>query len=172
MYPVSRVKDDLNACNDDYEVARKLDINVLTLRSKLKSARVIYDGEKKCWICISNDPEASLKRDIYKTIKILKIDRVVDAHMGKEKVNDSNENTLYELFKTYRSVESEKLIEKKSFFLTTETYKHIKRLSKENSLKINLLIHVLLEKGLEYYGLNDKDYLESNVVECHQRDNE
>ncbi|WP_200411021.1 hypothetical protein [Virgibacillus salexigens] len=71
---------------------------------------------------------------------------------NKKEHNDKN----YELYANSISVDYSLLKEKKTFFLTEEMYKTLKAVSKERSLKINVLIDVLLSKGLEYYNFDQK----------------
>ncbi|MYL47832.1 hypothetical protein GLV94_19530 [Virgibacillus halodenitrificans] len=168
MHSVGRVMGDLNNEIEFSEVAKGLNFSDKKLRVKLKSARVIYDEENNIWQCVSNDPATSLKRDINKSIKVLKVDREENG-TGKGEIevegNSKNENKEYELFVSYRSVKMENLNEKKSFFLSSETYNRIKYVSKKDALKINLLIHVLLQKGLEYYELSEIEIPELEVGE-------
>lgn len=61
------------------------------------------------------------------------------------------------MFKDYLKVDHSLLTEKKTFFLTEKMYNTIKNLSIEKSFKINALVNVLLERGLEYYKVDLKE---------------
>src|SRR5699024_4742055 len=66
---------------------------------------------------------------------------------------DENRDKYLTLFRDYLEIHQESLTEKKTFFLTENLYYTIKELSKEKSMKINVLVNLLLTKGLDYYDI-------------------
>jgi hypothetical protein len=154
---VNKVMEHLNTGHSISDLEQKLDISMDSLILKLKNSCVIYDEENNTWFCNSNDPEKVLNRDITKPIRGLKVDKKHNTNppstINKELASDKE----YELFISYRNVNHAELTEKKSIFLKAANYDLIKSISRKNSFKINGLIHVLLEAGLESYILKDKN---------------
>ncbi|WP_188206952.1 hypothetical protein [Alkalibacillus aidingensis] len=152
----------LNQLNDGIlitEVAKRAGIDKeQKLSTKLQNAAIVYNEQNNQWNYIGNSPSISLSREVNKPIKLLKVDRpFVSREEKHQRTNPKEHNDKnYELYANSISVDYSLLKEKKTFFLTEEMYKTLKVISKERSLKINVLIDVLLSKGLEYYNFDQK----------------
>ncbi|CAM5198696.1 hypothetical protein UACE39S_02885 [Ureibacillus acetophenoni] len=132
-------------------------MTVAKLITKLKNAAVELDPVSKVWDYHGSNAEVSLNRDIKKTVKVKDVDRsYVDRHKQTTKVKDIPKKDFdfeYTLFKDYLDANNKELNEKKTFTLNEAIYDTIKELSKKKSMKINVLINVLLAKGLRFYNI-------------------
>ncbi|MFB4474255.1 hypothetical protein ACDI16_15220 [Oceanobacillus caeni] len=142
------------------EVASMAGIAPKDLERKLASAAIEYDKEDERYKYKGTALKESLRREVDKRIVVLN----VDAPFVKKKVgNRKGKNTAknidieYIMFKDYQKVNQSLLKEKKTFFLTEEMYSTIKTLSTSKSFRINAILNILLEKGLEYYKLDIND---------------
>ncbi|WP_100332638.1 hypothetical protein [Bacillus xiapuensis] len=75
---------------------------------------------------------------------------------------DENRDKYLTLFRDYLEIHQDSLSEKKTFFLTENLYKTIKQLSKDKSMKINVLVNLLLTMGLDHYGIGIKQNSEED----------
>lgn len=153
---ISEVLSELNSGKSEEDIAKELGMDLNVFNNKLKNAASKFDELNKKWNYYGADAEKSLNRDITKTIKVLGVDRAfVDRHkQSVAKVDDVlTKDFKYELFKDYINMNNKKMPAKKTFTLTTEIYDTIKDVSKKNSMKINVLINLLLEKGLQFYNI-------------------
>lgn len=152
---------ELNNGKSVEEMAQELGMDLKKLLTKLKNAAVEFDEDKKIWDYYGSDAEESLSRDIKKTIKVKDVDRVfVDRHNEPTKLKNAAEKDAdfeYTLFKDYIEMNNKTLKTKKTFSLTEDIYGTIKDVSKKKSMKINVLINVLLEKGLGFYKIEIVD---------------
>lgn len=154
---ISEVLSNLNNGKSEEDLAKELGMDLKMLKIKLKNAACEFDDVNKKWDYYGLDAEKSLKRDVTKTIKVLGVDRAfVDRHKQSETEVDNvlTKDFEYALFKDYIDMNNQELLEKKTFTLTEEIYDTIKDVSKRNSMKINVLINLLLERGLDFYNIN------------------
>ncbi|MBD8070010.1 hypothetical protein [Bacillus sp. PS06] len=153
------IKDILFALNNgksEGDLAKELGMSLTVFKNKLRNAAIELDDVNKKWNYYGSDEEKSLDRDITKTVKVLGVDRAfVDRHkQSVAKVdNAETKDSKYELFKDYINMNNQELLAKKTFTLTEEIYDTIKGVSKKNSMKINVLINLLLERGLHFYNV-------------------
>lgn len=158
---IIRVIDELNNGKPISDMASELGMPVKLLKTKLKNAAVEFDPESKVWEYIGSNKELSLGRDITKTVKLLSADK---PFVKKEKSNNKqfgkSFDSDYKLYMDYLAADQEKIDTKKTIFFTEDSYDRIKSISKKRSLKISVLIHVLLSKGMAYYSL-DNDEVEN-----------
>jgi len=142
------------------ELASELNMSRKLLKTKLNNAAVEFDADAKVWKYIGQNKEISLNRDITKTIKLLAIDK---PFVKRNEINNKQSSTSYDsdytLYKDYLAVSQEEIETKKTIFFSEDIYELIKCISKSRSLKISVLIHVLLTKGLEFYSLNDDEII-------------
>lgn len=154
-----RLKDVLLALNNgksEEDLAKELGMNLTVFKNKLKNAAIELDDVNKKWNYYGSDAEKSLDRDITKTVKVLGVDRAfVDRHKQTvAKVDNAvTKDSEYALFKEYIDMNNLELLAKKTFTLSEEIYDTIKGVSKKNSMKINVLINLLLERGLQFYNI-------------------
>jgi hypothetical protein len=142
------------------EVATMAGINEKDLERKLANAAIEFDQEENEYKYKGIAPEESLSRDVKSRIVILLVDKpfVKKKQENRTPINvEENFDLEYKMFKDYLKVDHSLLKEKKTFFLTEEMYNTIKNLSVEKSFKINALVNVLLERGLEYYKVDLKE---------------
>lgn len=142
------------------EVATMAGINEKDLERKLANAAIEFDQEKNEYKYKGIAPEESLSRDVKSRIVVLLVDKpfVKKKQENRTQINvEENFDLEYKMFKDYLKVDHSLLKEKKTFFLTEEMYNTIKNLSVEKSFKINALVNVLLERGLEYYKVDLKE---------------
>ncbi|MDI7740592.1 hypothetical protein QMK38_01140 [Lysinibacillus fusiformis] len=136
------------------EIAKMINKTEDVLKSKLKSAAIVYDFSEEQWKYIGGNAEKSLSRLTTNKIKLLEIDK---AYVENEDRNNETtvlcDNMEYKLFKDYLNIDHSLLNEKKTFYLSDDLYTVLKRTSKEKSFKINALLNVLIKKGMEYYKI-------------------
>jgi hypothetical protein len=141
----------LNSGKSLQEVADELKMRVSVLEDKLSNAAVVL--ENGVWKYIGNSADKSLSRNVKNRIKVLKDDE--EFVKRKKVIKNQNENhhhdLAYDLHLKVRSLDVSKLTDKKSIFFIPDLYADLKKISKENSYKINVLINILLMKGLEFY---------------------
>lgn len=163
---ISKVLFELNHGKSLENIAEELEMDVIKLNTKLKNAAIEFDEVKKIWDYYGTDAEESLKRDIKKTVKVKDVDRAfVDRHKQTTKVKDVPKKDFdfeYTLFKDYLDANNRELNSKKTFTLNKAIYDTIKELSKKKSMKINVLINVLLAKGLGFYNIEIVDNEDSD----------
>lgn len=145
----------LNNGKSEEDIAKGLGMDLKTFKTKIKNAAITFDENNKTWGYHGSDAEKSLSRDITNTIKVLGLDRAfVNRHEQSGEIEDKQTKDFeYELFKDYIDMNSKELLAKKTFNLTEEIYDTIKHVSKKNSMKINVLINLLLERGLQFYNI-------------------
>lgn len=136
----------LEALNNEMtlsEVAKKLEMKLSNLESKLANAVIVKDLGTGEWLYEGGNEEESLDRHIKNKIVKLKCDKsdAVDVEIDME----------YELYKDCQAFKWSDLTAKKSFHLEQELFDEIKKLSLGKSIRINVLVNNLLAKGLEYY---------------------
>ncbi|MGY0694068.1 hypothetical protein ACW2QC_15020 [Virgibacillus sp. FSP13] len=157
---IIRVIDELNNGEPISDMASELGISVKLLKTKLKNAAVSFDSDAKVWKYNGSNKEISLSRDITKTIKLLGVDKpFVNRNATNNKKSSASYDSDYKLYKDYLAVNQEKIETKKTIFFSDDNYDTIKNISKERSLKISVLIHVLIMKGLEYYNLDNDEII-------------
>lgn len=147
----------LNSGKSLTEIASMAGISVKDLERKLANAAVEFDQGENEYKYKGIAPEESLNRELKSRIVVLSVDKpfIKKKSDNRETKSDvENIDIEYIMFKDYQKVDHSLLTEKKTFFLTEEMYQTIKNLSVEKSYKINALINILLEKGLEYYNIN------------------
>lgn len=167
---IREVLSELNNGKSEEDIAKKLGMDLNVFNNKLKNAASEFDEVNKKWNYYGSDAEKSLNRDITKTIKVLGVDRAfVDRHkQTAAKVEDVlTKDFEYALFKDYIDMNNKKLPAKKTFTLTEEIYDTIKDVSKKKSMKINVLINLLLERGLQFYNINIEDKIANKGKETH-----
>lgn len=148
----------LNSGKTVSEIAKKINKKEEDLKRKLNNAAIIYESNEKKWKYTGIDEEKSLSRVVTSRIKGLDTDKPYIEN-SKDKSNQKSvleENVDYKLYKDYLNIDHTLLNEKKTFYLSEEMYTLLKRTSREKSLKINALLSVLLEKGMEYYKIENK----------------
>ncbi|WP_342556958.1 hypothetical protein [Lysinibacillus sp. FSL P4-0201] len=164
---ISKVMFEMNRGKSIENMAEELGMDVIKLNTKLKNAAVEFDEVKKIWDYYGSNAEESLNRDIKKTVKVKDVDRAfVDRHKQTTKVKDVPKKDFdfeYTLFKDYLDANNKELNSKKTFTLNEEIYDTIKELSKKKSMKINVLINVLLAKGLGFYNIEIVDNKSSDT---------
>lgn len=151
------VLEQLNNGKTKAEVASIAGISVKDLERKLANAAIEFDQEENEYQYKGTASEDSLSRDIRSRIVVLSVDKpfVKKKQENRTPINvEENFDLEYKMFKDYLKVDHSLLKEKKTFFLTEEMYNTIKNLSVEKSFKINALVNVLLERGLEYYKVD------------------
>lgn len=158
---IIRVIDEINNGKPFSDMASELGMSEKLLKTKLKNAAVEFDAESKVLKYNGSNKEISLGRDITKTVKLLSIDKpFVKKNDSNDKQSSKSLDSDYKLYMDYLGVDQEKIDTKKTISFTEHNYDTIKNISKKRSLKISVLIHVLLMKGLEYYNL-DYDEIEN-----------
>ncbi|MEJ9280654.1 hypothetical protein [Ureibacillus thermosphaericus] len=151
------VLEQLNNGKTKAEVASMAGISVKDLERKLANAAIEFDQEENEYQYKGTASEDSLSRDIRSRIVVLSVDKPFVKKKQENRTQIKSEETFdmeYKLFKDYLQVDHSELNEKKTFFLTEEIYNTIKHLSAEKSFKMNGLVNVLLQKGLEYYKVD------------------
>ncbi|MDR4887530.1 hypothetical protein RGU12_08140 [Fredinandcohnia sp. QZ13] len=157
---IIRVIEELNNGKPILELASELGISAKLLKTKLNNAAIEFDADTKVWKYIGPNKEISLNRDITKTIKLLAIDKpFVKRNEINNKQSSPSCDSDYILYKDYLSGSQEKIETKKTIFFSEDIYDLIKSISKRKSLKISVLIHVLLTRGLEFYNLTDDEII-------------
>ncbi|WP_251025716.1 hypothetical protein [Bacillus sp. ISL-47] len=149
--------EELNTGKTISEIAAELGIRELDLERKVKNAAIVFEGDKKVWKYLGNAAEESLCRPVKSKIYALEVDRPFinnKEKYKKPKQTIDKEDYEYRMYKEYLNIDPELLTEKKTFFLSEEIYKTIKHESKKKSLKINVLLNLLLIKGLEHYKID------------------
>lgn len=158
---VIEVIEELNNGKPVLELASELNKSTKLLKTKLNNAAVEFEADTKVWKYIGPNKETSLNRDITKTIKLLAIDKpFVKRNELNNKQSRPSYDSDYTLYKNYLAVSQELIETKKTIFFSEDIYDLIKSISKRKSLKISVLIHVLLTKGLEFYSLKDDENID------------
>ena len=148
----------LNSGKTVSEIAKIINKKEEDLERKLNNAAIKYDSNERKWKYTGIDAEKSLSRVVTSRIKGLDTDKPYIEN-NRDKTNQKSvleENVDYILYKDYLNIDHTLLIEKKTFYLSEEMYTLLKRTSREKSLKINALLSVLLEKGMESYKITNK----------------
>jgi len=160
---IEEVIERLNEGQKLEELAEQLGMSPTQLKLKLTNAAVEYDEKSFEWVYRGIVKEKSLTRDITKTIKRLKEDKpYIKVKENRRDYGDENRDKYLTLFRDYLEIDQDSLSEKKTFFLTENLYKTIKQLSKDKSMKINVLVNLLLTMGLDHYGIGIKQNSEGD----------
>lgn len=160
---IEEVIERLNEGQKLEELAEQLGMSPTQLKLKLTNAAVEYDEKSFEWVYRGIVKEKSLTRDITKTIKRLKEDKpYIKVKENRRDYGDENRDKYLTLFRDYLEIHQDSLTEKKTFFLTENLYKTIKQLSKDKSMKINVLVNLLLTMGLDHYGIGIKQNSEGD----------
>ncbi len=160
---IEEVIERLNEGKKLEELAEQLGMSPTQLKLKLTNAAVEYDEKSFEWVYRGIVKEKSLTRDITKTIKRLKEDKpYIKVKENRRDYGDENRDKYLTLFRDYLEIHQDSLSEKKTFFLTENLYKTIKQLSKDKSMKINVLVNLLLTMGLDHYGIGIKQNSEED----------
>lgn len=151
---IKDVLDLLNNGESISNIALKLGKNEELIRKKLHNAAIEFNEEASSWTYSGNYSEVSLNRNILKKIVVLKEDKpFLIKSVDKKEGRDTTSELELELIKAYIEVDHSQLTNKKSFFLNDDVYEKLKAISIEKSLKINVLLHALLCKGMDFYNL-------------------
>jgi hypothetical protein len=160
MMTFKEVIEQLNNGKTMGEVATELGIRERDLERKIKNAAIVFDEAKKEWKYLGFAAEESLTRGVSGKIVALAVDKPFIKYKEEyqqPKQTVVNEDYEYKMYKDYLNIDPSLLTEKKTFFLSEEIYKTIKQQSTIKSLKINVLINLLLFKGLEHYKIDFTD---------------
>ena len=160
---IEEVIERLNEGQEFEELAEQLGMSPTQLKIKLTNAAVECDEKSFEWVYRGIIKEKSLTRDITKTIKRLKEDKpYIKVKENRRDYGVENRDKYLALFRDYLEIHQDSLSEKKTFFLTENLYKTIKQLSKDKSMKINVLVNLLLTMGLDHYGIGIKQNSEED----------
>lgn len=146
-------------------LARELGIRERDLERKIKNAAIVFDEDKKIWRYMGIAEVESLSRGVKGKIFALEIDRPFISpkeELQHPKPTLNNADYEYRMYKDYLNIDPELQTEKKTFFLSKRVYKTLKHESTRRSLKINVMLNLLLIKGLEHYNI---DFVDNNGKE-------
>lgn len=148
---IQNVIEELNQGKSIAEMTRELEFAKESLLiDKLNRAAITFNKEIKKWEYIGGNAAKSLDRDITKKIKCLTVDLPFVQSDGKQ-----NEQTddLFKLFQDYQAVKWSSLNTRKTIFFEEEFYEFLRSYSIDNGFKLNALLTVLINKGLEAYNI-------------------